>query len=175
MGPISVVTFFGSGKIAEDHPDYQEAFQAGKVFASAGFAVCNGGYGGIMEASARGTKEVGGRTIGITTAQFPSKPNPWIDEEKQFPTWRDRLFGLIELGDAYVFFGGGTGTLTELFVVWEMTHQKILQKPVILLGKSIRSFAAGLGKNPQVIFNPHLKFAETPEKALSFLLGESGR
>jgi hypothetical protein len=50
-------------------------------------------------------------------------------------TWQERLFSLIELGDAFVACKGGTGTLVELAVVWEMLSKSVMEpKPFIVLG-----------------------------------------
>lgn len=104
--------------------------------AQAGFVVANGGYGGTMEAAARGAREAGGRSIGVTADKISTVANQWIQEQIRVADWRDRLFKLIELGDGYVALPGGTGTLAELAVVWEMLNKRLLPaKPVVLLGE----------------------------------------
>ncbi|MFQ5798489.1 MAG: LOG family protein [Bacteroidota bacterium] len=129
------VTVFGSGKPMEGDPFYKEASELGRELARAGFVLCNGGYGGIMEASARGAKEAGGRTIGITTKAFGCGANPWIDQEICEETHADRLAKLIELGDAYVILRGGTGTLLELATVWESRNKRLIaERPIVVLG-----------------------------------------
>ena len=108
----------------------------GKLIAGAGYVVCNGGYGGIMEASARGAKEAGGTTIGIVTKFFSTEANPYIDKKIIENTLLDRLTKLIALGDAYVVLRGGTGTLVELATVWEyMNKHVITAKPIVVVGK----------------------------------------
>ena len=97
---MPVVTIFGSSQAEEKDPDYGRARALGKKLAGAGFTLCNGGYGGIMEASARGAKEAGGRTLGVTTEDFGGPVNRWIDEEIKMKKWSERLFKMIELGDA---------------------------------------------------------------------------
>src|ERR1051326_536507 len=62
---MKTVTIFGSSLPGEGTQMYQQARQLGGRLAQAGFAVCNGGYGGLMEASARGARECGGYTIGV--------------------------------------------------------------------------------------------------------------
>ena len=61
-----IVTVFGSSRPGEGDEEYLLAYEVGKNLALNGFTVCNGGYAGIMEASARGAKEAGGKTIGVT-------------------------------------------------------------------------------------------------------------
>ena len=47
-------------------------------------------------------------------------------------TWQDRLFELIQLGHGYVACPGGTGTLVELAVVWEMLNKGVMTgKPFV--------------------------------------------
>jgi len=164
-----VVTIFGSSRIDENYPEYQKAVLVGRMLADAGFVICNGGYGGIMEASARGAKEAGGKTIGIITDEFPSKPNRWVDEVQTTKTWRERLFALIETGDAFVLFNGGTGTLVELFVAWEMINKKMIQKPLIVFGAAMRSLVSRLKKERYVVSTPCLKIAKTVQEVLDHL------
>lgn len=134
---LKTVTVFGSGRPRESDPAYEEARQLGRELARAGFRVCNGGYGGSMEASARGAKEAGGTTIGITTKAFGCGANRWIDEEICLDTHLDRLGKLIELGDAYIVLKGGTGTLVELATVWEYRNKGLIrEKPILVLGES---------------------------------------
>ena len=131
-----VITIFGSSRPVESDPEYRLAYEVGKQLAFYGFIVCNGGYGGIMEASARGAKEAGGRTIGVTFQNtFKRTANKWIDEEIFQPTLIDRMMKLVELGDAYVILKGGTGTLLELAAVWEFINKGLIkEKPIVIVG-----------------------------------------
>ena len=131
-----VITVFGSSRPREGEPDYEEARELGRAIADAGFAVCSGGYGGTMDAVSRGAKDRGGKTFGVTAEFFTdSKANPWIDVEVRVKTWQDRLFELIRLADGFVACKGGTGTLVELSVVWEMLNKSVIQpKPFAVLG-----------------------------------------
>jgi hypothetical protein len=127
---MKIVTVFGSSLPGEESVAYAEARRLGKLLAEAGFAVCNGGYGGSMEASARGAREAGGHTIGVTCAIWPAKANRWITEEVRTQSFPERLMTLIERGDAYIVLPGGTGTLAELALVWEMMNKSSLSRTV---------------------------------------------
>lgn len=130
-----IVTIFGSSQPKEGDPDYVVAYDLGAALARAGFAVCNGGYGGIMEASARGAKSGGGTTIGIIADFFPKKANAWIDTTLTARTLIERMQKLISQGDAYVILKGGTGTLLEFAAVWEFMNKNVMkEKPVVLVG-----------------------------------------
>jgi len=130
-----IITVFGSSRPGEGDGDYAEARVLGKALAARGFAVCSGGYGGVMEAASRGAKDAGGKTYGVTAEFFARKANAWVDVEVRKKTWAERLFALIEMADGYVVCRGGTGTLVELAVVWEMLNKSVMRdKPVAVLG-----------------------------------------
>jgi uncharacterized protein (TIGR00730 family) len=130
-----VVTVFCSARVAEHDADYQHAYEVGKALAQAGFSVCNGGFGGAMEASSRGAKDGRGNTIGVTFDVKSRKPNPWIDKQIHVPKLIDRMLKLVELGDAYVVLKGGTGTLLELAAVWEFINKGLVdEKPIVIVG-----------------------------------------
>lgn len=129
------ITVFGSSRPREGDSDYEDARRLGRALAEAGFAVCSGGYAGVMEAVSRGAKEAGGKTYGVTANFFKARLNPWVDVETRMETWEERLFELIRVADGFVACKGGTGTLVELAVVWEMLNKSVMQgKPFAVLG-----------------------------------------
>lgn len=131
----AIVTIFGSSRPLPDSEEYGFAYETGRALAEAGFSVCNGGYAGTMEATARGVREAGGHTIGVTSGVFAKKANPWIEEEIKTATMVDRLLKLIEIGQAYIILRGGTGTLLELAAVWEFVNKGMMaRKPILVLG-----------------------------------------
>ncbi|HEY6443806.1 MAG TPA: LOG family protein [Candidatus Acidoferrales bacterium] len=132
---MEIVTVFGSSRPVPGDARYVEALELGATLAARGLAVCSGGYGGVMEAVSRGAKESGGRTLAVTAGFFKSRANPWVEEEIRVRTWQERLFALIERGQGYVACPGGTGTLVELAVVWEMLNKGAMKrKPLVVLG-----------------------------------------
>lgn len=135
MSQETIVTVFGSSRPREGDADYEEARALGRALAESGFSVCTGGYNGVMAAVSRGAKEVQGKTYGVTAEFFSGKANPWIDEEIRVRTWQDRLFKLVSMAQGYVACKGGTGTLVELAVVWEMLNKSVMAgKPFAVLG-----------------------------------------
>ena len=78
----AVVTVFGGSQVHPGTALYDDAVELGRLLGRAGYAVCNGGYMGTMEAVSRGCKEVGGRTIGVTVEIFSDSrtPNKYLDE-----------------------------------------------------------------------------------------------
>ncbi len=130
-----IITVFGSSHPRAGEPDYEQARLLGSRLAARGFQVCTGGYSGVMEAASRGAKEAGGRTLAVTAKFFRSGTNVWVDEEYAVDTWQERLFELIRLGHGFVACKGGTGTLAELAVVWEMLNKGVMSgKPFVALG-----------------------------------------
>jgi len=127
-----IITIFGSSKPVEGEIEYEFARKLGYELGKVGFTICNGGYGGTMEATARGAKEAGAKTIGITVATFGGSANKWIDEEIKARDLFERLKVLIEKGDGYVVLKGGTGTLVEISLVWELMNKGLINpKPFI--------------------------------------------
>jgi hypothetical protein len=130
-----IVTVFGSSRPRAGEPDYEEARALGAALARQGLVPCTGGYGGVMEGVSRGAKEAGGRTLGVTAEFFKVRANAWVDEEIRVTTWEERLFELVRRGNGYVACKGGTGTLVELAVVWEMLNKSVMTgKPFVVLG-----------------------------------------
>ncbi|HCA78934.1 MAG TPA: DNA-binding protein [Bacteroidetes bacterium] len=130
-----VITVFGSSRPREGEPEYAEARAVGRELARSGFIVCNGGYGGSMEGSARGAKDAGGSTIGVTVGTFTRKANAWIDREVCEPTLVKRIETLVDSAHGFVVLKGGTGTLLELAYVWEFINKKFIpERPIVVYG-----------------------------------------
>jgi len=136
-----VVTLFGTYSTRPGEPLYEKAYRIGYDLASAGFVVCNGGYDGTMEAACKGAKDAGGRTIGVTCDVFsdyrgtPLKANPYVDQEIRCTNVFSRIEEMMRLGNAYVVLEGGTGTLTELAIVWEFVCKGLIdRRPIVLVG-----------------------------------------
>jgi uncharacterized protein (TIGR00730 family) len=130
------ITVFGSSRTRPDSPAYDLAYRLGAAIGARGWTLCNGGYGGLMAASAKGAKDAGAHTIGVTCQVWGRGGiNRFIDREVSTTNLYERLQTLVDLGRAYVALPGGTGTLLELAFVWELANKKLLQgRPIVLLG-----------------------------------------
>jgi len=166
---IRSVSVLGSGKVGEDHPVYRQAVQLGQALARKELIVFHGGFRGVMEAVAKGSKGLKGRNVGVTIRRAGKNANPHVDAEIKMPCWKCRLFKLIEKGEAYIFLDGATGTLTELFVVLEMTNRGLLKKPIIILGRKLTKLLRSLGKDPHFDLPATLRFASTIPQAVQWL------
>jgi uncharacterized protein (TIGR00730 family) len=172
-----IVTVFGSSRPREGEAHYAQAHALGAALAEKGLVVCSGGYGGVMEAVSRGAKEVGGRTLAVTAHFFKGRANRWVDEEVRVKTWQARLFELIKRGRGYVTCPGGTGTLVELAVVWEMLNKGAMsRKPLVVLGdfwqpviERVREVELGHPSRFGESGEPLVHVAASPEDAAAYL------
>lgn len=132
--PGKIVTIFGSGKPVDGSPEYEDAVLIGSRLASKGISVCTGGYRGIMEGVSKGASESDVKIIGVTSAVFSPSPNRYVNVQVHTQTIFERLQKLVELGDGYIVLKGGTGTMVEFAMVWElMNKEMIANKPIIVV------------------------------------------
>lgn len=131
-----VAAIFGSSSARTEARVLAEAEALGGGLARAGWTVLNGGYGATMEASARGAKKAGGRTVGILLAAYGVAANPWIEEVIVARTIWERLDLTMKRADAFLALEGSTGTLLEVAAVWEHIHKGLIpHRPLILVGE----------------------------------------
>jgi len=168
----TTITVFGTGRAKKGDSAYDLAYETGKILAQAGFAIANGGYGGTMEAAAKGAAEVGGKIIGVTCSAFKrSTANEYISREIVTNSLDERLDTLIKLGQAYVILPGGTGTLLELAKVWEFKNKGFLQaeKPIILVGRFWKPLV-DLIATDDPDSSKYIKLATGPEQVVKLIV-----
>jgi len=135
------VTVFGSARGNETADLLATSYKLGGLIAEAGWVLCNGGYGGTMEAAARGAAEKGGEIVAVTVESFQREPNPYSSKVISRSRLLERLESLLELGDAFVVLPGGTGTLLEIAAVLEFQNKGMFQmKPMILYSDYWRQY-----------------------------------
>jgi hypothetical protein len=133
------ISVFGSSHPKPGDLAYEEALRLGRLLGSNGHTVLTGGYIGTMEAVSRGAASTGALVIGVTCDQIeawrPVRPNPWVMEERRYPTLPERVIALIEGCDAAFGLPGGPGTLTEIAMMWNLLiTDSITPRPLILIG-----------------------------------------
>ena len=138
------VSVFGGSRPKDGDAAYAEAQELGKLLAERGHIVLTGGYIGTMEAVSRGAHEAGGHVIGVTCDDIerwrPVGANRWVKEELRKETLMERIHALIHESDAAMALAGGTGTLTEIALMWNlMTVESLHRRPLILIGRGWQS------------------------------------
>jgi len=130
-----IVTVFGSSIPSEGDVEYEQAYKLGKILAGSGISVCSGGFQGIMDAVSKGASEYEVERVGVLVDIFNAKPSQYLSKQINCSSLSERLMNLVELGDAFVVLPGGTGTMLELSLVWELTNKKLIdEKPIVCIG-----------------------------------------
>jgi uncharacterized protein (TIGR00730 family) len=136
VGPC--VTFFGSARFDEHHEYYQLTRKAAGEIAKLGFTILTGGGQGLMEAANRGSKDVGGKSVGCNIVlPREQKPNAYLDKWVNIRYFFVRKTLLIKYSFAFIVVPGGFGTLDEFFEALTLTQtKKINQFPIIVFNRS---------------------------------------
>ncbi len=151
---IQSVALFGYANAKPESQLYKDAFEVAKVLAEKGLEVINGGGPGVMQAATEGAHAAGGKaTVATFYPKFienfegkcqDNKP----DKEIVMNNYVDRTMKLLELGNAYVIFNGGTGTLSEYGMAWGLAYLYFgHHKPLILYGDFWHDVTEALVKN----------------------------
>jgi hypothetical protein len=137
------VSVFGSARVREGNPVYEQARDIGRRITEAGFAVVTGGGPGVMEAANRGARDAGGISVGFNI-ELPHEQdsNPYLDISVTFRHFYARKTMFVKAAEGFVIFPGGFGTLDEFFEALTLIQTgKVLHFPVILFD---REYWAGL-------------------------------
>lgn len=135
------VAIFGSARLTQDSPAYQEVYLLAHRLAEQGIDVVTGGGPGLMEAANRGHKV--GRKNGSKVHSFglnivlpkEQKNNKFLDIKRDFDIFSKRLDAFMLLSNVVVVAPGGVGTLLEFFYAWQLMQVKHTCKmPIILMG-----------------------------------------
>jgi uncharacterized protein (TIGR00730 family) len=134
LGPA--VTFFGSARVAPDHPYYAAGRDIARRVGEAGFAIITGGGPGLMEAANRGAQDAGVASVGLNIElPFEQAPNPHQDIALKFSFFFTRKMMFVRYATAFVVLPGGFGTLDELFEALVLEQvDKIRDFPIVLFG-----------------------------------------
>jgi hypothetical protein len=131
------VTFFGSARFPETHPEYIKARNIAKrLVGELDYTVVTGGGGGIMEAANRGAHDAGGKAVGVTI-KLPHEQttNPYVTQEIPFQYFFTRKVVLTFAARLYIYFPGGFGTMDEFYEILTLVQTSKIQKvPIICVG-----------------------------------------
>jgi len=134
LGPA--VTFFGSARVAPDHPYYTLGRRIACRVGEEGFAIISGGGPGLMEAANRGARDAGVTSVGLNIElPFEQGGNPYQDIALTCSYFFTRKMLFVRYATAFVVLPGGFGTLDELFEALVLEQvDKIRDFPIILVG-----------------------------------------
>jgi uncharacterized protein (TIGR00725 family) len=138
---IKNIAFFGDADISPADESYIAAFDVAEALAKEGYVIVDGGGPGVMEAATSGAEKANGKTISVTfdPVKAPGFEGKYIgnvtDKEVVTTNYIERMFKLMEYGDSFIIFKGGSGTMSEFGTAWVLA--KIYyghHKPFILFG-----------------------------------------
>lgn len=108
--------------------------EVGRRAIEAGFRVATGGLSGSMAAVSRGARSAtswrDGDVVGVLPGYDRSTANPYVDIVIPTGVQLARNVILVAMADVVVAIGGGSGTLSEIAMAWQ------LGKPIIALRTS---------------------------------------
>jgi uncharacterized protein (TIGR00730 family) len=134
----NAVSIYGSARLREDNPYYQQAFELAKRLSQQDIAVITGGGPGIMEAANRGAMEGPGASVGLNiTLPEEQVNNPYQDISLSFRYFFVRKFMFVKHAVGFVIFPGGFGTIDELFEALTLVQtNKVKPFPIVLMNNS---------------------------------------
>ncbi|MCX6471090.1 MAG: TIGR00730 family Rossman fold protein [Corynebacteriales bacterium] len=130
----AICVYCASGPVDERYLTL--ASEVGAAIGAGGHTLVSGGGNvSMMGAVARGTREAGGRTVGIIPRALVDREvaDTDADELVVTDTMRQRKQLMDERADAFVTLPGGIGTLEELFETWTGGYLGMHAKPVVVL------------------------------------------
>lgn len=178
---IKRVAFFGDADIKARSVSYRLAFETAYLLAKEGFIIVNGGGPGIMRASTEGAKLAKGK-VDLVIIDPKKEPGNYEGSDKNNLEYANKIYmtnsieqrvaKLVEIADAFVIFRGGTGTLAEVGLVWELAKFNFgHHEPLIFVGKEWEEVVPVITRNLKFEAKEKevYKLAETPKEVLRAL------
>ncbi len=170
------VTIFGSGNEKSNSNYYKAAETLGRILSGDGFDITTGGYGGIMEAALKGTENPNAKKTGIVLNDPKlGNCNAYVNNVVKTNSYIDRLMKLIDIGDAFVVFPGGTGTHLEIAALLALMQRDIInKKPVVCFGSQwnevLQTFAFYSESAIDIINS--VKHCDDPFEAANYIISQ---
>jgi len=151
---IKNVAIFGDANVPKSDPVYKSAFAISKRRGSKVYTFDDEGGPGVIDEATSGAKEGGGGTLTVTFTpdDAPGYEGKYVgnvpDKEIVTTNYVERMLKLIEHGDIFVIFKGGTGTISEFGTAWVLAKLYYgHHKPFILYGSFWAEIIDVLKKN----------------------------
>lgn len=183
---IKKVAIFGNAEAKKTDQHFIDAYNTAKLLAQNGYTIVNGGGDGIMLAATLGAKDGGGRAE-IVVLDPKNKPvnfegynkenHDLADKTYTTPNYPERLNKLIEVGEAFVIFNGGVGTLSEIGLSWQMAKFDFgNHEPLIFFGDQMNQVVEELVKtlNYDPMEKKLYEIVLTPEEVLKTIQNRKG-
>ncbi len=106
------ISLIGASKCGKDL--YKLAYDVGREIAKRKAILICGGLGGVMDASAKGAKEVGGMTVGILPGDTRIGASKYLNVSLPTGMGEARNVLVIKAADVVIAIGGEYGTLSEI-------------------------------------------------------------
>lgn len=154
---LKAVTFLGSARVLPSDRVYQAAFETAKLLAQNGYEIIDGGGPGVMKAATQGGKLGGAKVTGVTF--YPTDMELFearditnkIDVEIKQENYLQRTLKLLETGQVFLIFKGGTGTVSEFGMAWGLAKLYFgHHKPLILYGDFWYEIIEAFAKNMMI-------------------------
>jgi uncharacterized protein (TIGR00730 family) len=132
------ITVLGSRHVSTASPYYEAAYHLGRELSRKKYTVVSSGGAGVMEAVSKGSRDVGGKPVGITFKfNGEEQVNQYVDRSVAFEFPFTRKVILTAPSQAFVFFPGSLGTLHELFELLTLQqNNKMARVPIILYDRA---------------------------------------
>ncbi len=116
------------------------AEEVGRLIVERGFRMVSGGLGGVMEAASRGAHRADGYregdVIGVLPGGLAAAANPHVDIAIPTNMGYARNVLVVTMADAVIAVGGGSGTLSEIAMAWQLGR--------VLVGLEVDGWSAKL-------------------------------
>ena len=175
---LNSIAFFGCSQGNPGEPNFDNARVTATLVAQSGRIVVNGGGPGVMLAATVGAKEGNGKTQVVyyrpekaTMFEGPTASN-YADLAFEEANYVARSQKLLEMGDAYIIFNGGTGTIAEFAMAWGVARLYYgHHKPLILFGDFWVDVMNAFSRNMMVRPEEYRVFTivNTPQQAVAAL------
>ncbi|MDO4938414.1 MAG: TIGR00730 family Rossman fold protein [Lachnospiraceae bacterium] len=167
---MNIVVYLGANE-GNDPEFTQRICELGKWIGESGHTLVYGGSkSGLMGHVAESTLDAGGKVIGVEPQMFIDAGYLYdrIDELIITEDITKRKSKMIELGDAFIAFPGGTGTLDEISEIMGMVVLKQTTAPCIIY--NIGGYYDGI---KSLLDNMVRKNLANPEKLKGIIFAEN--